>query len=130
MTSQEIAALECLEIEVTQDDIENGCRRTASMCPIARAIKRKVGDGHAGFVAVSSKQYGDVRIRFWDDDSFMPGGVICFRHSPESGDFVSSFDGDLPVQPSKFELSRDRERERLYQSLPTSGGAPSDSATD
>lgn len=83
-----------VKIKVTQDDIRNGLKETASLCPIALAAKRslaKIGsmDGVGitiiGFTANNGRQY----------NLDLPNEVT---------EFIRRFDGDEPVEPFEFQL--------------------------
>lgn len=81
------------EIDVTQDDINNGLRCDADRCPIAIAVHRHEPLKDALICGVFGK----------DEISGRP---LLIRHlPPEAKLFVVTFDQGLPVTPFKFKLT-------------------------
>jgi ribosomal protein L31 len=76
-------------IEVTQKDINSGCRRNTMRCPVAKALKRYVrvplvGSSHIFFNTENTRQIMDT-----------PRSVMRF---------IKKFDANKPVKPFKFYL--------------------------
>lgn len=76
-----------LEIDVTQDDIDNGIPHSFSNCAIARAVRRRTGIKDIGVSRVVF-----VNLTEWQ----LPVGAI---------DFIRRFDNNEPVVPQKFKLT-------------------------
>lgn len=76
-------------VEVTQDDIDAGRRKSCFGCPVARALRRAVG-GDAWVV-------GPSWARALADAAALP-------LPPEAARFVRSFDDRSPVSPFTFTL--------------------------
>ena len=85
-----------MKIEVTQHDIDYGVRGEYSLCPIARAVKRKIN--------------GEV-IVFGDDISIFTTVIIIRRYSyyklpQKAKDFIKRFDEGKKVKPFTFEARK------------------------
>ena len=85
-----------MKIEVTQHDIDCGVRGEYSLCPIARAVKRKIN--------------GEV-IVFGDDISIFTTMIIIRRYSyyklpQKAKDFIKRFDEGKKVKPFTFEARK------------------------
>jgi hypothetical protein len=78
-------------VDVTQKDIDKGCKTNATHCPVARAGKRVFKCN----VSVTSLTLS----------VFSPhGGWQDIPLPNEVGSFIRSFDRDKPVQPFSFNL--------------------------
>lgn len=75
-----------MKIEVTQEDIKAGRKTECTRCPIALAIKRKVGYT----MSVGTRVCGSL------DNEFQLPKI--------AQDFISNFDHGNPVEPFTFEL--------------------------
>jgi hypothetical protein len=64
-------------INVTQEDIDKGCQRNSSNCPVARAIKRQTGQD----VLVGAYQFGLMS----GEKLWMPQGVQNFVYAFDNG---------------------------------------------
>jgi len=80
-----------VKIEVTQEDIDRGARRSCCNCPIALAVKRLVP--HCSEVDVRCGAIYAKTPELWKADASI--SVI---------DFISGFDAGRPVQPFSFPL--------------------------
>ena len=79
-------------INVTQRDIDKGCRGHGGNCPIALAIFRRLSKG---VVSV-----GWERTRFE-----LPKGLLIFSENPKTArQFVEEFDACNPVSPFRFDI--------------------------
>lgn len=80
-------------VEVTQADIEKGCKKDANNCPIARAVLRCEK-------SITGVQVADS-ITGWRYD-----GEEVFRvDTPKAAyDFIDNFDNRRPVAPFTFTL--------------------------
>jgi hypothetical protein len=78
-----------IKIEVTQKDIDHGCRFDGCRCPIARALKRCTDE--QWLVNCSNL----IRKTF---------PMLTIPTPPEMKSFANMFDLDLPVHPTTFEL--------------------------
>ena len=76
-----------IEVDVTQEDINNGRKFNCIMCPVALAIKRAIRNPK---VSVFS-----ILARIDTEDYFFPKKVQ---------NFIQNFDGSILVEPIKFEL--------------------------
>jgi hypothetical protein len=80
-----------MKIKVTQEDIDNGQRKSCSCCPVALAMKRvldidvKVGDNK--FVLTSSDEFTILEL------------------PKEARIFIDAFDNDELVEPFEFEIN-------------------------
>jgi hypothetical protein len=77
-----------IKIEVTQDDIDQGCRWSANHCPIARAVAQRF---HSTQVGVN---------RTW-----IRVGSITFKTPLRAVRFIKRFDGKNLVKPFKFNIT-------------------------
>ena len=75
-----------MKIDVTQEDIVNGKKKSCDECPIALAMIR------AGYKNVSVGSY------------FISSGNLTYLVPPEVTKFVLDFDAEKPVSPFSFEL--------------------------
>lgn len=77
-----------MKIIVTQEHIERGHVQCGDTCPIALALKEIVGH--------EDLWVGNMWIRIGDK----------YYDPPEEADeFITRFDGEMPVEPFEFELS-------------------------
>jgi hypothetical protein len=76
-------------INVTQDDIDNGCRGNAIACPVARAAARVLDASH---MSVRTKV-----LEFVDP-------LILILLPPAVVEFIRRFDSRVRVQPFSFSL--------------------------
>jgi len=73
-------------VEVTQDDIDKGCRANAYRCPVALALSRTFNKHVGANSCWAAFESHDVRL-------------------PEiASKFVKDFDCELPVSPIRFEI--------------------------
>jgi hypothetical protein len=80
-----------LVINVTQEDIDRGEPCSTNYCPIARAIRRKVGP--EAYISVGDTTAAIDRTNY--------------RVSPRAADFIHSFDeNELSVSPGTFRFRR------------------------
>jgi hypothetical protein len=83
-----------MTIEVTEQDILDGCSRSTQNCPIARASKR-AGLGPLVFVnGFSIKTYGARGVK----------PIARYALPQEACDFVVDYDAGEPVLPFSFEI--------------------------
>jgi hypothetical protein len=75
-----------VRIEVGQEDIDQGCKASASYCPIARAVGRVI----RGPVSV-----GAIWITLEDSTVYL---------TDEARQWVWDFDNDRDVEPFSFEI--------------------------
>lgn len=83
-----------MKIQINQEDIDNGLKKSCTECPIARAF---------------------YRITNIKDFNVTCGTIIVFyppynRHlhikiPPEAKEFIYNFDNNMPVKPFEFEIS-------------------------
>ena len=103
MTFDELLRGNSFTFEVTQQDISEATKRNALGCPLAKAINRTLGL-EPGSTSVSHTRVHTIRVpRF---DSTVPYESIEFRHTPESTEFINTFDTDGQVNPATFTLER------------------------
>lgn len=79
-----------MRIEVTQEDIDRGKRGNSCECPVARAVKRAIGDGGV-FV-----QHEHISTR-----------THYFRAPREVRNFITAFDYPIPgftILPFAFDI--------------------------
>lgn len=81
-----------LVVDVTQNDIDNGTRKSTGGCPIALAIQRTTGNPGAwvGLYSVGTLKTDRGRV------------THTHRTSREAYEFISDFDNDIPVTPATF----------------------------
>ena len=84
---------DCLQVDVTSEDIAQGCPKDSAACPIARAVQRCTA---SLFVSVAAY------IAIDDDDR----SVVMYRLPPEARLFIEAFDHDEFVAPFSFEARR------------------------
>lgn len=82
-----------LVINVTDENIQDGCPSSVHQCPIALAVAEKL-DINSESVTVDK---GAV---------FIEGYYECYDLSKKAKEFVRSFDRKQPVKSTKFVLSR------------------------
>ena len=77
-------------INVTQEDIEIGIKKSSSRCPIARALMR---------IFPGNK----VRVGFEDILIYNSYGLVNrYKSTKNMKRFMNSFDHGKPVKPSRF----------------------------
>jgi len=84
-----------ITVRVTKDDIKNGKREDPKSCPIARAVRRRLGHRFVraahGFLAVKDGR-----------------GAMLYYDAPSSyRDFIDRFDGGKFVRPFTVEFTFD-----------------------
>ena len=84
-----------MKIEITQHDIDYGVRGEYSLCPIARAVKRKIN----GEVIVS----GD-HISIFTTDIIRK--YSYYKLPQKAKDFMQRFDDGKKVKPFTFEARK------------------------
>lgn len=84
-----------MKIEITQHDIDYGVQGECQLCPIARAVKRKIN--------------GEVRV-FGDDISIFTTDIIrryrYYKLPQKAKDFMQRFDDGKKVRPFTFEARK------------------------
>ena len=84
-----------MKIEITQHDIDYGVRGEYSLCPIARAVKRKI--------------YGKVTVS-GDHISIFTTDIIrrysYYKLPQKAKDFIKRFDEGKKVKPFTFEARK------------------------
>ena len=86
-----------LRIEVTQEDIDGGMRRSCGGCPIALAVRRALGPSHAAYVSAGAI----------DVFAGPPQKHLASYDLPNAAyTFVLDFDNRLYVQPFRFTARR------------------------
>lgn len=88
MTLDELRACNSIDVEVTQDDIDKGTRRSCSECPIARAFERTTG------LFASVKLFGGIMVTYYGT-----GPAVILRHCAEAISFIKDFDEGMKVKP-------------------------------
>lgn len=88
-----------LRVNVTQDDIDKGCRKRRSKCPIARAVNRVVHEatGNTKFGAM----VGYTAILVGDAE----GEIIRVAADRRIQQFIFYFDNEMPVKPFNFTIA-------------------------
>ena len=86
------------EINVTQEDINNGAKKQCTMCPIALATKRVFPN--SDWISVTP---GFIRVC---DEIFDEG--VCYSIPDKARDFMESFDGGLKVFPFSFTVDSEK----------------------
>lgn len=82
-------------ITVTQENIDNGVRRRAFLCPFALAAKRAFPEAvEAGIGWYLSVKLGPSKFQYWD-------------LSEEARAAILQYDTGGPMQPGTYEISRD-----------------------
>ena len=87
-----------IEVNVTQEDIDNGKRESCTRCPVALALTRAgwKGVGVSADYAWQSKGRLNDQCTLNDDD--------FFKMPAEAQAFVFNFDHNKPVKPLTFFL--------------------------
>jgi hypothetical protein len=80
-----------MKVEVTEKDIRTGIQADCMECPIALAINRSLGSGHA-------------RVRRHRIDMYNPT-LKCIPLPSEARAFVLDFDRGKEVLPFSFEIA-------------------------
>ena len=97
-----------MQIEVTQDDIDSGCREDSNNCAVARAIIRQVPH-----VVPQSVLVDQDEIRFQTHGPITGLRTFCEETPPTVASFIELYDklpehreadGDLDPEPITFEL--------------------------
>jgi len=83
--------MKTLTIEVTQEDIDKGCRASPWSCPVALALERANGKQYS----VGTKSFNE-RFKYYEDSLNLPEHVQ---------DFILRFDTSKPVQPFSFQIN-------------------------
>lgn len=84
-----------VQVNVTQEHINKGARRTCSGCPIARALAALIGDEYR--VSVNGTSFDVTRGARWHENVWAFG----YLKRPVA-DFVEDFDEGRPVGPFSF----------------------------
>ena len=96
-----------LEVNVTRDDIENGFRGNADVCPIAlavnRALKEKYGDDNY-WIEVDGNIYFTIDASKYDQ----------YDHKKETCEFTQRYDAEDYVSPFKTIIKFFVEEEEDY----------------
>jgi hypothetical protein len=82
-----------MRIEVTQEDIGNGKRKSCWGCPIALAV------GRTANLSFGERFVGSTFIEWFD------GRWHRSEVPPLAAQFIEAFDAGKPVKPFSFELS-------------------------
>lgn len=90
---------------VTEKDIWKGLARSCSMCPVARAINRRMGDGWKVTVhALASRGSAWCRIHFENDCGGLGAELTSVDISRRVGNLVRKFDAGFIVRPTRFQM--------------------------
>jgi len=79
-------------IKVTQEHIENGCKKACLFCPVALALEARTGKEWSVGIY-------DAYCTHKSDD-----GPTLHTLPDSAKDFILYFDSGLPVEPFEFEL--------------------------
>lgn len=94
-----------LKIEVTVDDIKDGCRGMASNCPVARACFRAYHESNSDIKVVSAYTY---EVVFYEAKSFTFGWGTRPKYKAKLPEhvsrFIDDFDRGEDVAPIEFEI--------------------------
>lgn len=91
-----------MRIEVTEEDIQYGCRCDPDCCPVGRALSR-AGLAHLGVLGTA------VRVECQRQE------VVLLVLPEEVQNWILCFDGYGPVSPFSFELELPQEAEAWPQ---------------
>lgn len=92
-----------MRIQVTQDDIEQGCRAVAENCPIARAVIRATGIPYAWVCTVFIAVYATDEDR--DDIEHYQSKSLKHWVTPEdAAKRIKLYDATGHMNPFEFEL--------------------------
>jgi len=83
-----------IEVDVTQEDINNGEQGKYRICPIALAVNRKLTNHYCGVTPY------DIFLYKKDTNGF----VTCLDVPNKVTDFMLDFDTEKEVKPFKFNL--------------------------
>ena len=86
-----------LNIRMNKGDIDRGIRCSRSGCPVARAIRRRIGGKYV--ISVSSTE-----ISFWIEGLMRVG----FVPPPNVATFIKRFDEGKEVKPMNFSVEKTR----------------------
>ena len=94
-------------IQVTQEDIDKGCRTSTRSCAIARALDRITHDRLGALVGKF------IKLEDWY-------GEVVFRQRIPivARNFISDFDSGLYVEPFSFQLDMNPDHIRPATNLP------------
>lgn len=91
-----------MQVEVTQDDIDQGCVAQAYNCPVARALNRATGETDWSVCQEYAARYADLEDGADDDTQQVR---LAHAYMPEAvGKFVTDFDNGCPVEPFTFDF--------------------------
>lgn len=101
-------------IEVTQEDINRGCRGSLSNCPIARAVHRKIGAVWWGAHIEVGK---NILLR---GGSLHSRPTAIYNLPNEALEFIDTFDkgGPEAVEPFSFEAKCTYLAENVLETCP------------
>jgi hypothetical protein len=85
--------MKTVAINVTQNDINKGVKKSCNLCPIARAIKRILKKKHGVNVY---PHYAEIIIN---------GTEKRIKFSAAPRDFIRNFDQENVVKPFEFEIA-------------------------
>lgn len=111
-----------IRVEVTQDDIDQGCAKNMDCCPVARALER-ASRPYFGIAMADGSRSGSGRVfRAQDWNLYIGFGHLILPAPPEVESFVELFDDYDPgyseneitadmIKPFAFELPDLRSKE-------------------
>lgn len=88
-----------LEIQVTEDDIENGARGVDDFCPIALAIRRRYPEFVPSVLGHGMGHEADISLYAREDLDHLN---YLYAIPEQAAEFIDTFDADLPVSPFAF----------------------------
>ncbi len=87
------------EVEITQENIDNGRRSNCGLCPIALAVIDKATPMYAGHIIEALIGWGIWSVYIDGIDLALEGVT-----SKRARKFIEHFDKGLPVKPTTFRL--------------------------
>ncbi len=80
-----------LTINVTQEDIKNGKRRSATKCPVSLALTRQLS----------------LETSIYFEGYFLPTITESIKfNNKQLADWIYNYDNDISVQPISFEIEK------------------------
>lgn len=89
-----------LKVEVTEEDIKEGCRLSPNLCPVARAVSRARNPGKSPLDEGYESAWVTQGVTRFSLESLADRA----ENPPEVTLFIIRFDTQVPVQPFTFEL--------------------------
>jgi hypothetical protein len=87
-------------IKVTQEDIDKGCERSISNCPIARAAARELG------ISDTEISVNGFHINIWVENALNIEGskpIKTAKLPQKARNFITKFDSGMIPPPFEFE---------------------------